>query len=172
MNIKIIKGLKNHYISDTGEVYSNYCNKMKKLKQYVDSRGLYMMITISENGIRHKFLIHRLVAEAFIPNPNNLPEVNHKDFNHKRNVAENLEWCTRQYNNNHMFEQKSNVRNYRECTLINNGNVIQHCKSINEACRIASELFNVSYSSLNRNKKAGSVEIIFDRTSNDYPIGE
>jgi hypothetical protein len=45
--------------------------------------------------------IHRLVAEAFIPNPDNLPEVNHKDENKLNNCADNLEWCTKQYNMNY-----------------------------------------------------------------------
>ena len=48
-----------------------------------------------------RYFIHRLVAQAFIPNPNNLPEINHKDENPLNNNVDNLEWCTHQYNSNY-----------------------------------------------------------------------
>lgn len=59
----------------------------------------YCQVTLYDNTVRHKFLVHRLVAEAFIPNPDNLPQVNHKDENPLNNAASNLEWCTAEYNN-------------------------------------------------------------------------
>ena len=58
-------------------------------------RGNYYMLTLDG----HMYRIHRLVAQSFIPNPNNLPEVNHKDENKLNNCVTNLEWCTHQYNN-------------------------------------------------------------------------
>lgn len=60
----------------------------------------YEIIDLSKNHVRKKFLVHRLVAIAFIPNPNNLPEVNHIDENKLHNYAENLEWCGIKENRN------------------------------------------------------------------------
>lgn len=60
----------------------------------------YLNVTLSKCGeLQRRVLIHRLVAEAFIPNPDNLPEVNHKDENKQNNRVENLEWCNHRYNN-------------------------------------------------------------------------
>lgn len=70
------------------------------LKPWKNRKG-YLHVDLSKNGIRRKALIHRLVAQSFIPNPNNYPEINHKDENKTNNAVDNLEWCTREYNNNY-----------------------------------------------------------------------
>ena len=67
------------------------------LKPYDNGYG-YLMVDLKRNGKRKHARIHRLVAEAFIPNPYNLPEVNHKDENKHNNSFKNLEWCTSSYN--------------------------------------------------------------------------
>lgn len=58
----------------------------------------YWQVTLSNGGIDKTHYVHRLVAKAFIPNPNDLPEVNHKDEDKSNNCVDNLEWCTRKYN--------------------------------------------------------------------------
>ncbi len=61
----------------------------------------YYVVTLYKEKEKHKFQIHRLVADTFIPNPLCLPCVNHKDENKLNNNVDNLEWCTYQYNNNY-----------------------------------------------------------------------
>ena len=73
------------------------------LKPYDNGYG-YLMVDLKRNGKRKHARIHRLVAEAFIPNPYNLPEVNHKDENKHNNSFKNLEWCTNLENMRHSIE--------------------------------------------------------------------
>lgn len=93
----------NYYISNFGR-FKGRTNKI--LKQHIGKTGYYM-INIYPNGRIGKsktLKIHRVVAEAFIPNSNNYPVVNHKDGNKLNNNVENLEWCTHSYNTKHAFE--------------------------------------------------------------------
>ena len=61
----------------------------------------YLTIQLYKDGRYHHYGIHRLVAMAFIPNPYNLPQVNHKDEDKTNNNVDNLEWCTAKYNSNY-----------------------------------------------------------------------
>ena len=101
---KDIKGYEGLYqVSNKGRVKSlNYrrTGKEKILSSSPNSYG-YLIVGLCKNGKQKPFYIHRLVAEAFLTNPNNLLEVNHKDENKENNHVENLEWCDRKYNNNY-----------------------------------------------------------------------
>ena len=61
----------------------------------------YYLVVLSKDGVLYRRTVHRLVAEAFVPNPENLPQVNHKDENKSNNIPSNLEWCDRIYNTNY-----------------------------------------------------------------------
>lgn len=88
----------------------------------------YYAVTLSRKGKPKTFSIHRLVAQAFLPNPDELPEVNHKDENPLNNRVENLEWCTRQYNIDY---SKS-----KPVMQIDGEKVVATYKSIKEAGRV------------------------------------
>lgn len=68
-------------------------------------------LSLGSASNRKRVTIHRLVALAFIPNPNNLPQVNHKDENPRNNRADNLEWCTELYNHNYGTYREKHRRN-------------------------------------------------------------
>ena len=93
--MKEIKNYENYLIDENGKIYSKKTKKI--LKSCVRKDG-YMMVGLYKNGYRKNFQIHSLVAETFIPNPNDLPQVNHKDEDKTNNNISNLEWCTAQYN--------------------------------------------------------------------------
>ena len=114
-----IKNLENYYqISNLGRVRSitrkaktkilnnNYRTIEGQLISPAKTRDGYLKVTLSKNHKRYYFRVHRLVAEAFIDNPNNYPVVNHKDENKLNNRVDNLEWCTNKYNCNYGTRNK------------------------------------------------------------------
>ena len=96
-----IKGYEGLYeVSDQGRVKSLKYDKERILKPGRDSGG-YLRVNLYKNREKKKCLVHRLVAKTFIPNPDNLPQVNHKDENPSNNSVQNLEWCYPKYNANY-----------------------------------------------------------------------
>ena len=104
----IKKGAGLYQISDCGRVKSLWYGKEKILRPTVNSAG-YLHLTLCVNGKRIYCNVHVRVAEAFVPNPDNLPEVNHIDTNRLNNCAWNLEWTT----------QGENVRHAARMGLLN-----------------------------------------------------
>lgn len=87
-----------YYISDKGNFYSTFSKKL--IKKQLDHKG-YEYIEIG----RKKYKVHRLVGKYFLPNPNNLPQINHKDCNKRNNNVDNLEWCDNRYNYEYSLEK-------------------------------------------------------------------
>lgn len=75
-----------------------YHQKEKLLSLKCDSAGYMSVMLYNKEHKSKRIMVHLLVARAFIPNPDNLPQINHKDENKLNNYVENLEWCTGQYN--------------------------------------------------------------------------
>ena len=134
-NFVKIKGFNNYYINTDGEIYSMASNKI--IKEVISNSG-YSLVCLWENGKKKNFLVHRLVALTFLPNIQNLPEVNHKDFNKQNNKLTNLEWCSRQYNLDYSLNagrynfdfSKKKINQYDL-----KGNLIRQWQSINEASK-------------------------------------
>lgn len=96
LNLRKIEGYSNYMICDNGKVYSNISKRF--INGWKVSKGYIGIRLKGDDGVRHLLKVHRLVAKAFIPNPNNYPQVNHKDEDKGNNRVDNLEWCTNLYN--------------------------------------------------------------------------
>ena len=140
-----IKGFEGKYmVSNLGRVKSlnyNKTGKEKIMKGVPDGYG-YFQLSLCKEGKVKNCRINRLVAQAFIPNPDNLPEVNHKDKIRTNNRVDNLEWCTTQYNVEYskakaviginkvsgLILEFPSANEAKRQTGINQSNIIQCCK--------------------------------------------
>lgn len=108
---KDIKGYENYQVSNLGRVYSRY--KDRVISSYTTKDG-YKRIGLTRDGQQSKFLVHVLVAEAFLEKPGKEYQVNHKDLNKSNNSVDNLEWVTCKENANHAIKnQKSRLEYLR-----------------------------------------------------------
>ncbi len=136
---KDIDGTSGRYqVSNLGNVraFTRFRNgELLKFGKY--SNG-YLFVHFAKDtdkkGERHSYLIHRLVAQAFIPNPENLPQVNHKDEDKTNNKVENLEWCT------HIYNQNYGTKNQRigEKNKLSHGKLV-YCVELDRVFRSAME---------------------------------
>lgn len=167
---KPIDGFEGIYlISDKGRVKNKNTGKILKLQH--DKNG-YCVIGLHNHPIHVNRKVHRLVAKAFIPNPNGLPQVNHKDENKENNSVENLEWCTNKYNVNygnhslhaaqaqigkkhtadHIAKIRNNAPSSKAVYMIDDksGKIVKEFVSASEAARrIEGTATNVSYACRN-----------------------
>lgn len=131
-----IKGYEGLYqVSDLGRV-CRLSHGKRKIRRFGSSHGYYV-VSLCKEGKTHGYSVHRLVATAFVPNPDNLPQINHKDECKTNNVALNLEWCDATYNNNYGGhpERVSVTKSIDvlQCDL--DGNVVKKWRGVSRASR-------------------------------------
>lgn len=135
-----VKGLERTVYAGRGRTRKQYEKIMSDNKH--NGRG-YKLVSLSKDGISKNKYIHRLVAEAFIKNGNNFPQVNHKDEDVGNNRVDNLEWCTQKYNNNYGTKKerlseilrKNNVHCKPVLRISKTGFIIKKYDSINDASK-------------------------------------
>lgn len=132
--------------------------KGKEICQWVDNVG-YKQVKLFKDGKAYYRRVHRLVAEAFTPNPNNLPQVNHIDGDKTNNTMENLEWITNSQNTKHGYDNElyhSKRRSIKVEVYTLEGEYVGTYKSIRETA----EQLGVNRKTLSR--------ILFDNKENNY----
>lgn len=127
--LKPIKGFQNYLVDNSGNVYNGLTNK--KLKPFTNNKG-YLMVDLQGK----KKTIHRLVAIAFIENPQNKSQVNHIDGNKKNNNVNNLEWATAFENQQHAWKNGLNKRTQQQADACR----LAHIKRV--MCIDTGEIFN------------------------------
>lgn len=139
----IMFGHKTKYVVSTdGDIYNTETGK--KLTSEITRRG-YQRVLIYYKGKRKHCAVHRLVADAFLPNPRCLPEVNHKNGNKLDNSVYNLEWCTAEYNVRHSYDTGLNYSGEDNCNAsMTNDTAIQIARCFEDNVLTMTEISNLT----------------------------
>ena len=156
-NLKII-GCSKYNINENGDVYSLFIRGFvrttpKKLKQFKNNNGYYQVYLMTDDNKQKWFRVHRLVAEVFIPNPENKPYVDHINGNREDNSIDNLRWCTQKENCNNPIS----INRYKNCKK-NNKEIEQYNKcyellGVYKSISEASKLLNIKACNIVNNLK-------------------
>lgn len=147
---KEIKGFENYLVSNLGNIKSKdwivktpnglpCIRKGKLLKPYLNKKG-YLTCDLRNNNIRKIKKVHRLVAESFIANPENLSQINHKDGNKQNNNVNNLEWCNNSQNQLHAFKNNLQKGNFNHP---NSKLTLEQVLYIKNNCKVGSKKFGI-----------------------------
>ena len=185
---KDIKGFENYQISNFGRVkskerfVSNACRSYLKPEQILRTHVMkcgYLAISLRDFEQKcHLLKIHRLVAIAFIPNPNNLPDVNHIDGNKENPIASNLEWCTPSENTIHAINSGlrprvsgRNIERIYQTDLY--GNLIAIHENFSDAARKnGRDSVGAIYSACNDNRSYGNCFLVRESDYIDFGVSK
>lgn len=139
---KLVEECPHYEVSNKGRVRSmTYVDELGRHHDGKILRPSYQNYATVQMGHKGKMItrtVHRLVAKAFIPNPNNLEFVNHKDENKHNNNVDNLEWCTRQYNNEYgtARQRQARTKGRKVAQYTPDGKFVADYYSISKASRV------------------------------------
>lgn len=128
-------------VTSCGKVWSY---KSKRFLKPSDNGNGYLFVVLSKDNKRKQYYVHRLVAEAYLPNIENLPQINHKDENKTNNCLQNLEWCDCKYNNNYGTHNEK-VSNSLKIPILQydlDGNFIREWSSATDVGKVAVKSIN------------------------------
>lgn len=164
-NNVLIKPIPNYedlyYATSDGRIITLYFREPRFKRTYIGKSG-YEFIDIYKNKEYLKTSVHRLVALTFLPNENNLPEVNHKNKIRNDNRLENLEWCTRKENLYQSYETMSPVRNFKKCEVrrIDTDELVYEAESIIDAARYCNKNFGCSITGMQKHYKSKNYYLV------------
>jgi hypothetical protein len=146
----------------------------ERIRKYVFTPLGYYRILLLKCKVRKIYFVHRLVAITFIENPDNKPQINHKDGNKLNNNVDNLEWCTQKENSIHAWSNglqkpyirekyKTNTRSRKVLQFDMNGNFIKKYNCLTEAAECAkTTTYSITMVANNKRKHANKFKWIFD----------
>lgn len=157
MKLTEIENYPGYWVTDTGEIWSTRRKNLTKLTGKVDKYGYPKVAFYYQKRIKHTS-VHRIVAQTYLPNPEDKPQVNHKNGIKTDNRADNLEWCTASENNRHAFRTlkrepsqpwkgkfgKDNPGSKPVEQLTLSGELVKTFDSLHDAKRAGFDLQNVS----------------------------
>ena len=161
---KVIQYAPNYMISNDGQVYKFQGAKSPRIMKLKTDKDGYKNIQLNYNGQKFYKRVHVLVAEAFIPNPENKEQVNHINGIKDDNRVDNLEWCTASENIKHAYDYLKKQPPHstdKQCYLYIDNIKIQQFDTISEACQYAKEVYNIPYFQLQKHYICRNAEIKF-----------
>lgn len=169
---KEIDGFPNYYINKDGEVIRDNNGKLRIIHDRLNAGG-YPRVSMSlPNGRRVDRLVHRLVAIAFIPNPNNYPQVNHIDGDKGNYSLDNLEWCTDKQNKWHSRHVLGNTTtDQKPCYLFYKGKFVGEFESKEKAIEYCNDNYGVSKQSLRKYYTSNGCALVLKETVTTIPKG-
>ena len=165
---KPICGYDNYFASPEGYIVSSKGSFNRRLKSGKTIDG-YLHVSLSKNNIQKSTSVARLVAKAFIPNPDNLDTVNHKDGNKLNNSVDNLEWMSKRDNTLHALKNGLHPKKMIPVNIFDETGLVAICESIREAERLTGINHSTILKAINKDRYVNGKYMFAGIESADIP---